>query len=223
MINTKQLRQKAHELALTHDLFVRRRPTKKLWRQFDRDMESLRSFVRSLHESRTSCSQPSEEWLLDHAEFIEEQALVVEHQLSGAFLRCLPHLRKSGEPRVLSLCADYLEHTEGTVSEESFISYINYYQEVSVLAISEAWSIPLILRVALIRRLAEVMELVRERREVCTLVERLLARVEPVKVKSDCNQGCSGRSGARYSALRSVDRSLGESPARVGGRFQSGA
>lgn len=182
MINTKQLRQKAHELALTHDLFVRRRPTKKLWRQFDRDMESLRSFVRSLHESRTSCSQPSEEWLLDHAEFIEEQALVVEHQLSGAFLRCLPHLRKSGEPRVLSLCADYLEHTEGTVSEESFISYINYYQEVSVLAISEAWSIPLILRVALIRRLAEVMELVRERREVCTLVERLLARVEPSKL-----------------------------------------
>ncbi len=185
MIKTNQLKQKAHELALTHDLFVRRRPTRKLWRQFDRDIESLRSFVRFLHENRTSCSQPSEEWLLDHAEFIEEQALIVKHQLSGSFLRCLPRLRKSGDLRVLSLCTDYLEHTEGAVSEESFISYINYYQEVSVLAIAEAWSIPLILRVALIRRLTEVMEQVCERREVCKLVERLLAKIEPSKLNPD--------------------------------------
>jgi cyclic beta-1,2-glucan synthetase len=185
MIKTEQLRQKAHELALKHDPYVGRRSTKHLWRQFYSDIESLRAFVRFLQDGRASCSQPAEEWLLDHAEFIEEQALVIQHQLSGAFLRCLPRLRKSSEPRVLSLCADYLEHTEGILNEDSFVSYINFYQEVSVLTISEAWSIPLILRVALIRRLAEVMEFVRERREVCTLVERLLARIEPSKLSPD--------------------------------------
>src|SRR4051794_30648471 len=107
MINTEQLRQKAHELALKHDPYVGRRSTKHLWRQFYSDIESLRAFVRFLQDGRASCSQPAEEWLLDHAEFIEEQALVIQHQLSGAFLRCLPRLRKSSEPRVLSLCADY--------------------------------------------------------------------------------------------------------------------
>ncbi|MBA4495385.1 GH36-type glycosyl hydrolase domain-containing protein [Paenactinomyces guangxiensis] len=185
MINTEQLRQKAHELALKHDSYVGRKRTKNLWRQFNEDIEGLQDFVHSLRDGRASCSQPAEEWLLDHAEFIEEQALVIRHHLSDAFLRRLPRLRKSGEPRVLSLCADYLEHTDGTLKEDSFVSYINFYQEVSVLTIAEAWSIPLILRVGLIRRLSEVMELVRERREVCTLVERLLARIEPSKLNAD--------------------------------------
>ncbi|GAX90385.1 GH36-type glycosyl hydrolase domain-containing protein [Effusibacillus lacus] len=185
ILNTEQLRQKAHELALKHDPYVRWRPSKHLWREFYADIESLRAFVRSLRDGRASCSQPAEEWLLDNAEFIEEQALAVRHLLSGAFLRCLPYLRKSGKPRVLSLCSDYLGHADGILDEESFVTYINCYQEVSVLKIAEAWSIPLILRVALIRRLAEIMDLVRERREVCVLVERLLARIEPSKVSPD--------------------------------------
>ncbi|SEM99308.1 GH36-type glycosyl hydrolase domain-containing protein [Lihuaxuella thermophila] len=185
MIHTEQLRDKAHQLALKHDPYAGRWPAKHLWRQLDEDIESLRSFVRTLQNGRASCSQPAEEWLLDHAEFIEEQALVIRHQLSGAFLRRLPRLRKGGELRIFSLCADYLDHTDAILNEESFVSYINSYQEVSVLTIAEAWSIPLILRMALIRRLSEIMELVRERREVCTLVDRLLARIEPSELSPD--------------------------------------
>jgi cellobiose phosphorylase len=145
----------------------------------------LRAFIHCLKNGSASCSQPAEEWLLDHGEFIEEQVLVVRHQLSGAFLRDLPHLRKTGKTRLLSICADYLEHVDGNLDEDSLVSYINSYQEVSVLTLAEAWAIPLILRVALIRRLAEVMELVRERREVCTLVERLLARIESSKLNPE--------------------------------------
>ncbi|MHB8984685.1 MAG: GH36-type glycosyl hydrolase domain-containing protein [Eubacteriales bacterium] len=185
ILNTEQLRQKAHELALTHDPYVRRRPSKRLWREFYTDVENLRAFIRSLQDGCASCSQPAEEWLLDHAEFIEEQVLVIRHQLSNAFLRDLPHLRKTGKTRVLSICADYFEHVDGNLDEESLVSYINFYQEVSVLTIAEAWAIPLILRIALIRRLAEVMALVRERREVCMLVERLLARLESSKLNTD--------------------------------------
>jgi len=185
ILNNEQLRQKAHELALTHDSYMRRRPSRRLWREFYADVENLRAFIRSLRDGCASCSQPAEEWLLDNAEFIEEQVLVVRHQLSGAFLRDLPGLRKTGKPRVLSICADYLKHADGNLDEDLLVSYVNFYQEVSVLTIAEAWAIPLILRIALIRRLAEVMELVRERREACTLVERLLARMEPSKLSPD--------------------------------------
>jgi cellobiose phosphorylase len=185
ILNTDQLRQKAHELALTHEPYVRRRPSKRLRREFSTDMKNLRAFVRSLHGGRSNCSQPAEEWLLDNSEFIEEQMLDVQYQLTGACLRRLPYLRKTGEPRVLSICADYLEHADGNLDEDSFVSYINFYQEVSILTIAEAWAIPLIMRIALIRRLAEVMELIRERQEICSLVERLLAQVEPSKVSPD--------------------------------------
>ncbi|MRR33044.1 glycosyl transferase family 36, partial [bacterium] len=127
----------------------------------------------------------AEEWLLDHAEFIEEQVLAVRHQLSNDFLRDLLNLRKTGNKRILSICADYLEHVDGNLDEDSFVSYINFYQEISVLTIAETWAIPLILRIALIRRLSEGMELVRKRREVCTLVERLLARIESSKLNPE--------------------------------------
>ncbi len=85
-LHTEQLRQKAHELALTHEPYLRRRPSKRrLWRNFTTDIENLRAFVRSLQGRRSSCSQPAEEWFLDHAEFIEEQGVVVQNQLTGNF------------------------------------------------------------------------------------------------------------------------------------------
>ena len=184
-LNSEQLRQKAHELAMTHDPYVGRWPSKYLLREFYVDVENLRKFIRSLQDGNVSCSQPAEEWLLDHAEFLEEQVLLVRHQLSNAFLGGLPDLRKTGQKRVLSICTEYLENVDGNLDEDSFVAYINFYQEVSVLTIAETWAIPLILRIALIRRLAEVMELVRQRREVCTSVERLLGRVESSKLSPE--------------------------------------
>ena len=185
LLNTEQLRQKAHELALTHNPYVRRLPSKRLWREFYADIEKLRTFIYSLQEGNASCLQPAEEWLLDHAEFIEEQVMVVRHQLPGVFLRNLPDLRKTGKTRILSICADYLEHVDGNLDENSFISYVNFYQEVSVLTIAEVWAVPLILRIALIQRLAALMELVRERREVCIVVEGLLARLQSAKLNPE--------------------------------------
>ncbi|MUG69814.1 glycosyl transferase family 36 [Paenibacillus validus] len=195
-LHTEQLRQKAHELALTHEPYLRRRPSKRrLWRNFTTDIENLRAFVRSLQGRRSSCSQPAEEWFLDHAEFIEEQGVVVQNQLTGNFLQHLPHLRKTGEPRILSICADYLNHMDGNLNENSFVSYINFYQEVSVLTIAETWAIPLIVRIALVRRLAEVMELIRERQEVCSLVERLLERIEPSKLNPEALRAALEQAG----------------------------
>lgn len=184
-LHTEQLRQKAHELALTHEPYIKWGASKRLWRNFIADIENLRAFVRSLQGRRPSCSQPAEEWFLDHAEFIEEQGLIIQHQLTRGFLRRLPYLRKSGEPRILSICIDYLNHVDGNLEEDSFTSYINFYQEVTVLTIAEAWAMPLLMRIALIRRLAEVMERIRERQEVCHLVERLLERIEKPKINPE--------------------------------------
>lgn len=185
IIDTDKLREKARELALKHNLRAVRRPPKRLWRELRADVESLSAFVSFLQDSRASCSQPAEEWLLDNADFIEAQALNVRDQLTGDLLRRLPRLDKSGALRVQLLCDEYLEHVDGTLNTESFLAFINAYQEVSVLTIAEAWSLPFILRAVLIRRLAKVMALVRERREVCVQVERFLAHINPAKLNPE--------------------------------------
>lgn len=183
--NTEKICKNARELALQHSPTLARTQPKYIWKQFDADIVSLREFVSSLQDGRAGCTQPAEEWLLDNAEFIEEQALEVTAELSHHSLRYLPQLRKNGKLRIQSLCEDYLEQVDAVLNEESFVSYINAYQEVSVLTLAETWSIPLILRVALIGRIAETMVLVRERREVCVEVEQLLSRIEPSKMNSE--------------------------------------
>ncbi|EXX88846.1 glycosyl transferase family 36, partial [Paenibacillus darwinianus] len=87
--------------------------------------------------------------------------------------------------RIQSLCEDYLEQVDAIWNEESFVSYLVAYQEVSALTLAETRSTPLILRVALIKRLAETMALARDRREVCMEVERLLSRIEPSKLNPE--------------------------------------
>ena len=47
---------------------------------------------------------------------------------------------------------------------------------------AEVWAMPLIMRVALIRRLAEIMDTVKERRDVCMLVEEILSDIEPSEI-----------------------------------------
>ncbi|WP_066632715.1 GH36-type glycosyl hydrolase domain-containing protein [Desulfolucanica intricata] len=195
ILNNEQLKQKAHELALTHDPYVKHWQSKRVLRELNEDVKKLRSFIQSLQNSSTGCSQPAEEWLLDHAEFIEEQVVVIRDLLSETSLRGLPLLRKTGKPRILSVLNDYLGQVDGNIEEDSFVSYMNYYQEVSVLTIAEVWAIPLFLRIALIRRLAEVMEPVRERREICTLVEGMLERIGSSKLSPDAMKAALEEAG----------------------------
>lgn len=178
IFNKEQLREEAHKAALKHDPFISRKPSARFIRSNESDLEKLRSFVNDLRDNRSSCSQPAEEWLLDNAEFLEEQVLVVKQDLTKSFVNSLPHLRKTGDSRVFSICTDYLQFNDGHLDMDSFISYLQSYQEVSVLTIAEVWAMPLIMRVALIRRLAEIMDTVKERRDVCVLVEELLADIK---------------------------------------------
>ncbi|MCQ6557731.1 glycosyl transferase family 36 [Paenibacillus mendelii] len=144
-------------------------------------MNRLQSFVRLLQESPPGCAQTAEEWLLDNAEFLEEQAIGIKDELADLPHRDLPVLRsQSGTMlRVGSVCDAYLESVDDTFTEHTFISYMNAYQEISVLSLAETWSLPLMMRVTIIRQLAGIMALVRERREVCMEVDRFLKRLDP--------------------------------------------
>lgn len=185
----------AHELALRHSLKPAGGRAGYLKKQFEADLASLRSFVALLQDGQIGCGQQAEEWLLDNAEFIEEQALDVKLLIAKSVLASLPRLRDGGKLRIHALCEAYLEQAEGVLNETSFIAYVNAYQEISVLALEETRAIPLMLRIALVGRIAGTMALVRERREVCAGVQQLLARIESSKIDADVIGSALERAG----------------------------
>lgn len=178
--NEDKLREHAHKLALEHDPHGSRISPKALWKQTEGHIEELRAFVSELHASRSSTNeQPAEEWLLDHSEFIEAEILGIRDEFAGTRIKPLPAVGKeNARLRVSAICEAYLEQTDGLLDEDTLILYFNSYQEVSVLTIAEAWSVPLFLKMELIRRLAAIMEPVKERRSIGLQVNRLLAGID---------------------------------------------
>jgi cyclic beta-1,2-glucan synthetase len=177
IFNTEQLRARAHEFALTHELCTSNRPIARFWPAFRSDMASLHAFAEQLSNSRVDCKQPAEDWLLDHINFLETQAQVIIRKLPRATLQQLPRLRSTGMPRIYAICNDYLEHVDGCYDVRSFENYLQSYQEVSVLKILECWALPSAMRVIIIRRLAQEMRDVRYQHEVCDSIASLLDQI----------------------------------------------
>ncbi|SER82231.1 GH36-type glycosyl hydrolase domain-containing protein [Salipaludibacillus aurantiacus] len=176
-LTAKQMKVEAHNSALQHDPYLSRKTPSHFWKRNEAHIEELRSFVDKLRRNQPECAQPAEEWLLDNKEFIEEQVLMIKDSLSKAYLKMLPHLKNTGELRVLSICEDYVHLTDGDLNKDSFMDYLKAYQEVSVLTIAEVWALPIIMQVALIRHLAKGMKPVEERHEICKQVAAMLSDV----------------------------------------------
>ncbi|MBM7566291.1 GH36-type glycosyl hydrolase domain-containing protein [Paenibacillus sacheonensis] len=181
----EQLSQRAHELALQQHIKVTAGHPGYIKKQFDADIAGIRAFVADLQDDSVACGQQAEEWLLDNAEFIEEQALDVKLHLGKAALVHLPRLRGEGRLRVHALCLAFLDLVDGILDEGTLRTFLSAYQEISVLTLAETRSIPIMLKVSLIGKIAEAMVLVRDRREVCSQVQRLLKRIDPAKMSTD--------------------------------------
>lgn len=176
--NEDKLREHAHKLALEHDPHGSRISSKQLWRQVEPDIGELRAFVTALHQISDASGQPAEEWLLDHSEFIEAEILGIREEMAQIKTKPLPSIGKDGQLRVSSICEAYLKQTDGALDEDTFTLYLASYQEISVLTIAEAWSLPVFMKMELVRRLAAIMEPVKERRAISTLVEQMLSGIQ---------------------------------------------
>lgn len=182
ILNNEQLRQEAHNLALSHDLHISKRSSKYAVQQVDQDISFLRDYLNIIQDDRSKFRMSAEEWLLDHAEFIEEQVWVIQNELSDTPFSKLPHLKKAGTLRAYALCEQYVEYMDGNLDEASFITFIQAYQEVSVLTMSEIWTIPLLLRIALVHKLTVTMTAVFEHRQSYVSAEKVLSRVASSRI-----------------------------------------
>ncbi len=176
ILNNEQLRQQARELALTHT------PTRgsrgaaaALIAKFEEQCKFLRRYAGELQQTHEAGLRPAEEWLLDHADYMAEQAILIRRAFRKSRAHRLHVIRETRDLRVAAICADYLSHVDGLLHVDPFLDYVNAYQEIAVLTIAEASILPLFLRITLIGRLADVMRRVQERRGAGREVDRLLA------------------------------------------------
>ncbi len=132
-------------------------------------------------------------WLLDNYHTIAETYRHLTRDLSPTFLRSLPrdHFPPAAEPipRVLALAWDYVAMVDGDLRERSFADFIAGAQQVDWLTIGELWSLPSMLRYALLLRmlrLSEETEHARSgRRDANTAMDRLMAQDEPGPAEFD--------------------------------------
>ncbi|MCM3746847.1 glycosyl transferase family 36 [Paenibacillus pasadenensis] len=164
----------ARQLALIQDTARGRSPGRQR-KTLARQLRSMQEFAEQLRlASSPGCAQPAAEWLLDHAEFIEEQGYHAQMELREGGLNRLPWIRRSGHTRVEAICDGYLDAASGQYTLQTFRAFIDAYQEVSVLSMAETWSLPLALRCCVFRRLSEVFREVRQRHDTCMNVEGML-------------------------------------------------
>ncbi|QSO53681.1 carbohydrate-binding protein [Alicyclobacillus curvatus] len=177
IVETEQLNARAGEFALANDVEPNPWTKIRLWSSFDTDVRRLQRFAKHLTENRVECSQPAEDWLLDHIAFLEIKAQEVRRTFTRRTMQHLPKFGTSKVPRIMAICDDYMEHVDGHYQVGSFEDYINAYQEVSVLSLLECWTLQSAMRVVIIRRLAQVMAEVEARYRVCNWTSSVLSQV----------------------------------------------
>jgi len=136
----------------------------------------LRGYERALRSARRRLAlaarlegrlSPSAEWLLDNAHIIQAQIDDVRLNLPAGFYRDLPFIAAGegeGKPRIREVADLLVRLTDGQIDRNAITTFLEAYQEQVALTIGELWALPLMLRVALIERLAAL---------AATLIDRL--------------------------------------------------
>jgi cyclic beta-1,2-glucan synthetase len=127
---------------------------------------------------------PAAEWLLDNFHLIEAQLQEVHQGLPRRYFQSLPLLVDeplAGLPRIYGVAWAFVAHTDSAFDEHLILHFLDAYQEVRELSLSEIWALPTTLRVVLIenlRRLAERVATNKAAREIANLCCDDLARLE---------------------------------------------
>jgi cyclic beta-1,2-glucan synthetase len=124
-------------------------------------LRCYRALAAAIRDERAT--MPAAEWLVDNFYIVEDVLNEIRTDLPPGFYRQLPTLVEGPlreVPRAVGLALTYIEHTDSRFEPTSLQRFVGAFQRVEPLLISEAWAVPIALRLTLIenlRRLAEEM------------------------------------------------------------------
>jgi len=161
MLNLDELKESARKNARSHRILKGGRLSSRIFPCLEEDNQLLVKAYKITNEEVKAKGSivPAAEWLLDNFYMIEEQVKEILHNLPKNCFKDLPLLESEpykGLPRVYAIAAEMVSDTDGRVDEETIITYINEYQSEVPLYCSELWALPLMLKIALIKKVRDI-------------------------------------------------------------------
>ena len=220
LFSVEQLQRHARTVAGFHRLAGHHESGRLLSRLADNERVLVETYdLLAAAASRGRRITPAAEWLLDNFYLVEEQIHSTRRLLPRSYLDQLPVLA-SDCPRTYRIAMELVAHTDGRVEASSLDAFVAAYQSVCSLTLGELWSMPLMLRLALIenlRRVAQRLAVSRHHRDLAAdWSDRLLQAAEKrpadlMLVLADMTRAAPPLSGA---FLADFTRTLqGHSPA----------
>ncbi|NLL20081.1 MAG: hypothetical protein GX262_13870, partial [Clostridia bacterium] len=204
-LDPERLRHHAGEIAKSHKTASQLKTGRVLLKRLEANYSRLSSIYRYLNEKAKDSEQlsPASEWILDNYYIIEEQAKDARQILKQerfAKLRVLDEGYLKGYPRIYAIALELISHTDGRLEQAELIDFLKSYQEHRVLSMAEIWSLPLMLRVALLEYLRHLADKVYQTEQQGDRALEL-ARLEPEHGLAEVQQMFDRQSGRSYSSL----------------------
>jgi len=168
------------------------------------------------------------EWFLDNSYLVQRAIRQIQSDLPPAFYVQLPALEMNdlaGPPRIYAIACAMLDVASLQLTHDPIVRFLNAYQEVTPLEISELWALPVMLRLCGLEELT--CGLARLDPELASPLERSALVPAPVDDWRPDETECVARSTRLLRILSDiswfevvseasiVERILGDDPARV--------
>ncbi|MBL0309683.1 MAG: cyclic beta 1-2 glucan synthetase [Bacteroidetes bacterium] len=102
---------------------------------------------------------PAGEWLIDNFYLIEEHIRLAKIHFPKNYSEDLPQViegTSSGITRSYDIAIQIISHSDGRIDMESLSRFVKAYQTITNLKLGELWSIPIMIRLALIENIRRV-------------------------------------------------------------------
>ncbi|WP_446897778.1 GH36-type glycosyl hydrolase domain-containing protein [Clostridium sp. LBM24168] len=169
--NKEELKRHAHKISsVSSEVMVkscRRKLIKNLNVFYNKIVESYNFLISEVDSSREVI--PCARWLLDNLYLIQREYKDIKDNMPDEYYRSLPIINRGfmkGYPRIYYIAVEMLSRTYGNINEENIDTFINAYQENTILTSGELWAFPIMLRIALIQNISKiVVDMVYEQEE----------------------------------------------------------
>ncbi|HYE84242.1 MAG TPA: glucoamylase family protein [Clostridia bacterium] len=163
ILNAEELERHALEIARKHVVGKSSRMYYSLETRMNKNFRFITSVYKDLNEYSNvrSSVTPAAEWLLDNFYIVEEQVKEIRQNLSKKYYSQLPRLKSGalkGYPRVYAIALELVSHTDGRFDDKQLVGFVTAYQTQSLLSSGELWTIPMMVRMALIEHIRHVCE-----------------------------------------------------------------
>ncbi len=160
LFSADQMERFAKTLATRHQLSTK--PAKDhLLKRLANNEETLQEVRKLLTDSIKKNYQvtPAGEWLIDNFYLIEENIRIAKTHFPKKYSEDLPQLLNgtaSGITHSYDLVVQIIAHSDGRIDIESLSRFVNAYQTIINLKLGELWSIPNMLRQAIIENIRRI-------------------------------------------------------------------